>query len=198
MRVLQVAPKNAFIILIAILVPATIIESLSFFSVLDLRYQRTAIASGEWWRLLTGHLDHLNWTHLLMNGLCLALLLALFRPLARPSRTLLLWMAASLLISGLMWTFSPKIYWYVGLSGSLYALVVYSLATDSSYPMIFRIIALGFVAFKVAVEQVNGDIAFMSKLVAGPVAVDAHLYGVIVGMVFVLIMRLKVFRLRTN
>ena len=107
---------------------------------------------------------------------------------------MILWLTACLLISALMWFFSPKLGWYVGLSGSLYSLVVYALATDTSYPKIFRIAALGLTVFKVAMEQINGDISFMSEWVSGPVAVDAHLYGVIVGALFVLVMRLKVFR----
>ena len=190
MRILQVGLKQAFIILLALLVPAVAIEGLDHFNLFDARYHRGAIAGGEWWRLLTGHLDHLNWTHLLMNGLCLALLLALFRPLGKPSRTLFLWLLASLMISAMMWFFSPNIAWYVGLSGSLYALVVYAIATDTSYPMIFRIVALVLTALKVGVEQVNGDISFMSDFISGPVAVDSHFYGVIAGGIFVVVNRL--------
>ena len=194
MRILQVGPKQAVTILLAFLVPAVAIEALDHFNLFDARYHRGAIAAGEWWRVLTGHLDHLNWTHLLMNGLCLALLLALFRPLGRPLRTLCLWLIASLLISLMMWFFSPKITWYVGLSGSLYALVVYAIATDTSYPMIFRIVALGLTAFKVGFEQINGDVAFMTDFISGPVAVDSHLYGVIAGAFLVLLTRVKFMR----
>ena len=194
MSILQVSPKNALTILLAILLPSVFIESLDYLNLFDARYQRSAIASGEYWRLFTGHLDHLNWMHLLMNGLCLALMLALFRPLGRPLRTIVLWLVACVLISGLMWFFSPKIAWYVGLSGSLYALVVYALATDTSYPKIFRIAALGLTGFKVTMEQINGDISFMSELVSGPVAVDAHFYGVIVGVLFVSASRFKILR----
>jgi rhomboid family GlyGly-CTERM serine protease len=194
MRILQVELKPALTILFAILVPALIVEYLDYLNLFDARYHRSSIANGEWWRVLTGHLDHLNWKHLLMNSLFLGLLLALFRPLARPSRTLCLWLIACLLISLMMWFFSPKIYWYVGLSGSLYALLVYSLAKDTSYPMIFRVLALGFIGFKIALEQLNGEMSVISKLVSGPVAIDAHLYGAMVGVLLVLVMRLKVFR----
>ncbi len=190
MRVLQVGLKQAFTIIVALLVPAIIIEGLDYFNLFDARYHRGAIASGEWWRLLTGHLDHLNWVHLLMNGLCLALLLALLRPLEKPYRTLFLWLLASLLISAMMWFFSPNITWYVGLSGSLYALFVYAIATDTSYPMIFRIVALGLTGLKVGVEQVSGDISFISEVISGPVAVDSHFYGVIAGALFVVMNKL--------
>jgi len=190
MTILQVGLKQAFIILIVLLVPAALIEGLDHFNLFDARYHRGAIAAGEWWRVLTGHLDHLNWTHLLMNALCLALLLALFRPLGKPSRTLCLWLMASLLISAMMWFFSPEIKWYVGLSGRLYALVVYAIATDTSYPMIFRIVALVLTALKVGTEQVNGDISFMTDFISGPVAVDSHFYGVIAGALFVVVNRL--------
>src|SRR5690606_30285485 len=39
-----------------------------------LRYEREAIFAGQLWRLLTGHLVHLSWTHLLLNILGLLFL----------------------------------------------------------------------------------------------------------------------------
>jgi len=32
-----------------------------------LRYQRGAILDGQWWRLISGNLVHLGWSHLLLN-----------------------------------------------------------------------------------------------------------------------------------
>ena len=32
-----------------------------------LQYDRAALATGEWWRLVTGHLVHLGWDHLALN-----------------------------------------------------------------------------------------------------------------------------------
>jgi membrane associated rhomboid family serine protease len=43
-----------------------------------LRYDRTAIAAGQWWRLLTAHIAHLNLHHAVLNTLGLVLLWALF------------------------------------------------------------------------------------------------------------------------
>jgi rhomboid family GlyGly-CTERM serine protease len=43
-----------------------------------LRYDRSAIAAGGWWRLLTAHIVHLDVHHLLLNELGLVLMWALF------------------------------------------------------------------------------------------------------------------------
>ncbi len=43
-----------------------------------LRYDRSAIGAGGWWRLLTAHIVHLDAHHLVLNGLGLVLMWALF------------------------------------------------------------------------------------------------------------------------
>src|ERR1700680_2121071 len=43
-----------------------------------LRYDRSAIAAGGWWRLLTAHIVHLDVQHLLLNELGLVLMWSLF------------------------------------------------------------------------------------------------------------------------
>src|ERR1700721_3485005 len=43
-----------------------------------LRYDRSAIAAGGWWRLLTAHIVHLDVHHLLLNELGLGLMGWLF------------------------------------------------------------------------------------------------------------------------
>src|SRR5260370_24663615 len=45
-----------------------------------LRYDRSAIAGGGWWRLLTAHIVHLDGHHLVLNGLGLVLMLSLVAP----------------------------------------------------------------------------------------------------------------------
>src|SRR6202047_5191213 len=42
-----------------------------------LRYERTGLALGEWWRLATAHLVHLDLRHALLNSLGLVLMWAL-------------------------------------------------------------------------------------------------------------------------
>ena len=43
-----------------------------------LRYDRSAIAAGGWWRLLTAHIVHLDSHHLILNELGLVLMWSLF------------------------------------------------------------------------------------------------------------------------
>src|SRR5688572_31528312 len=43
-----------------------------------LRYERIALAAGEWWRLLSAHVVHLDLEHAVLNALGLVLMWALF------------------------------------------------------------------------------------------------------------------------
>ena len=99
-----------------------------------LRYDRNAILSGEIWRIFTGHLAHLTWTHLLMNLLGLALVWGLFDRHLPAKR----WLHATLFsgfgISLLLLVVDPHLRWYVGLSGVLHGMFIvnclYDMKTD--------------------------------------------------------------------
>lgn len=87
-----------------------------------LQYDRLALARGEWWRLVTGHLVHLSAGHLAMNIAGFAALALLYRSLAARRCWLVLALAVSLSISAQLYWFSPTVQWYVGLSGVLHGL----------------------------------------------------------------------------
>ena len=63
------------------------------------RYEREAVAAGQWWRLLTCHLVHLDAGHALLNAVGLGLLWALFARSYR-LRSWLLAIALSMLAIG--------------------------------------------------------------------------------------------------
>ena len=90
--------------------------------VAELRYERAAVATGEWWRILTGQLVHLDATHLAMNVAALVLLWCLYIGDARPREWLLMALGAALAVGLGLWFLEPGIGWYVGISGALHGL----------------------------------------------------------------------------
>lgn len=87
-----------------------------------LEFDRSAVLSGDWWRLFTGHLVHGNLPHLL-GSLAGFLLVALLARRARhlPVVTLLTALAVSV---GLLIT-APHLETYRGASGLIYGLLAY-------------------------------------------------------------------------
>ena len=148
----------------------------------QLRYDRTGIAEGELWRLVTGHFAHLGMTHLILNiaGLAVVWLLV------GSSYSLLIWVfviASSLAVIDLcFWFLDPGLSWYVGMSGLLHALLIAGIVSR------FRnapgeSLALGaLIAGKIAWEQLGGPLPGSELSAGGPVVVDAHLYGVVAGI----------------
>jgi len=154
---------------------------------LVLRYERSAIAAGEVWRLLTGHLVHLGWTHLAMNiaGLLLVWLLV---GAAFSIRHWLMVLGISIMLEDAsFWWLSPGLDWYVGLSGLLHALLVAgALATAVRGDRAGRteaLILLVLVTAKLAFEQFAGPLPGSEASVGGSVVVDAHVYGAAAGLV---------------
>jgi len=56
-----------------------------------LRFSRNDIFAGEWWRLLTGNLVHLGYSHLLLNLAGLAVIVFLLAPAMSSRHWLLCW-----------------------------------------------------------------------------------------------------------
>jgi rhomboid family GlyGly-CTERM serine protease len=144
-----------------------------------LRYERSAVLQGQYWRLLTAHFVHGSGQHLLLNAVGLGLIAALF-PREYPVRGWLLILASSIVTIDLGFVFlEPQLQWYVGLSGVLHgALAAGALGwwRHESKPL-----ALGLTAVlvgKLAWEQWHGALPLSGDM---PVVVDAHLYGAIGG-----------------
>ena len=91
-------------------------------------FDRTAIVDGgQWWRLVTGHFAHLDDTHLALNlaGLIAIVGVGYFgdvrsRAIAGCAIFAILFIAVGLMAM-------PWIQWYLGLSGLLYALSVFTI-----------------------------------------------------------------------
>lgn len=155
-----------------------------------LQYQRTAISSGELWRLLSGHLLHSNHWHLIMNlaGLLLAMLLHshYYRAVKLYSQLAL----SAVLISLALYCFSASIVVYVGLSGLLHSMLTLGALRDIQQKMTTGWLLLAGLIVKVGWEQWQGPDPQLAKLIDANVATDAHLYGVITGLIVALLARL--------
>ena len=142
-----------------------------------LRYDRAAIASGDIWRLLSGHLVHLGWSHLLLNAvgfLLIGYLVAAFFNLRQ-------WAAIfGVVIIGTdlgFWFLEPQLSWYVGLSGLLHGLLTAGAikAVYSGQREFWFILA--FLVGKLCYEQLLGPLPGSENTSGGNVVVAAHLYG---------------------
>ncbi len=154
-----------------------------------LRYDRTGLLHGELWRLLSAHLTHLGWPHLIMNILGLLLIWALFGPVYTTQHWLGLLLFGGLVTSLGLLIFNPELRWYVGLSGVLHTLFMAAALQALGRSSWEAYWLLGFVILKLSWEQMAGPLPGSEASAGGHVIVDAHLYGAIAGCVYALIFR---------
>lgn len=86
-----------------------------------LEYQRPKLLI-EPWRLLSGHLVHINAAHLLVNAVAWIAIARLFAPELGAHRQTLLVLVSSVLISLGLAALAPQLVWYRGMSGVLHSL----------------------------------------------------------------------------
>ena len=148
-----------------------------------LAYNRPDLSSFELWRLITGHLLHTNAAHLGLNLLGFGLLWALHGEYYSPTSITWFLFLSALLTSGCLFLFSPHIIWYVGLSGVLHGLFVWGACFDIARKEQTGWLLIAGVTIKIGYEQLVGDTQGIADLIGASVAIDAHLYGAISGLI---------------
>lgn len=151
-----------------------------------LRYDRAAIAAGEWWRLLTAHFVHLGVRHAVLNALGLALLWALFAREWRPRQWALITLIVTAAIDSGLWLRDPLISWYAGASGVLHGLMAAGVVAYVRRHDPLGWIMAGLLAAKLIYEHLEGPLPFAGHGV--PVVSDAHLFGVLGGLLAALLL----------
>jgi rhomboid family GlyGly-CTERM serine protease len=145
-----------------------------------LRYDRTALATGQWWRLLSAHIVHLDLDHAVLNSLGLVLMWALFARDYRPRQWLLILIGTIAAIDAGLWLRDSTVAWYVGSSGALHGIMAAGTLAHLRRRDLDGWILAVFIVLKLAYEQSAGALPF-SQSHAG-VVVDAHLFGALGGL----------------
>jgi rhomboid family GlyGly-CTERM serine protease len=143
-----------------------------------LRYERSALASGQWWRLLSAHLVHLDLRHALLNVAGLALVWALFARDYSPRAWLAIVLGGIAAIDAGLWLRDSTVQWYVGSSGVLHAAMAAGTLAHIRRGERDGWLLAALLAAKLMYEQAVGALPLSGS---DPVVVDAHLYGVLGG-----------------
>lgn len=145
-------------------------------------WQLNAIQHGQWWRILTGNFTHTNFAHLAMNLAGLWLISYIFKPTVRLLLSALVLISLWVGIAVLMTDMSS----YVGLSGTLHGLFACCALQEarqgrrSSWLLVAGVIA------KAVWEQCYGSSLGTEALIQARVATEAHLAGVLGGLLLAL------------
>lgn len=145
-------------------------------------FDRNALDKLELWRLLTGNYLHSNFNHLLLNLGGLLLLWALHGDLFKTKSYLMGFVFFCLSVSLCLYLFTPELSRYVGLSGALHSLFVWGAVKDIKVGYKSGWGLLIGVAIKIGYEQFVGPSESLAETIGASVAVDAHLFGVLMGL----------------
>ena len=157
-----------------------------------LQYDRSVLATGEWWRMLTCHWTHFSADQLAWDAGVFALLATICQ-CRSPTRFLVCLILSAAAVSSAVWLFLLNLQRYRGLSGidsALFTMLAVDLLRHHLGPEGRREIAQGigivlamFIG-KIAVEFIWETTVFVDSRTAGMVPVPlAHGVGAIVGLV---------------
>ena len=84
---------------------------------------------------------------------------------------------------------SPEVEWSAGLSGLLYALFACVAIRSAMSGEYLSCAVVAFLIVKVVLEQTTGPSAAMEQFIGSSIIVDTHMFGVIAGLLFGIILK---------
>lgn len=156
------------------------------------QYSRTDIESGQWWRIVTGNLIHLNWRHFAMNTIALIAIYYLFPRILKTIDLFLVFLFCCICVTFGLWLFNPSVFWYVGLSGALHGLLIVLVVLDYlESRKILTLVLLLIILAKLLWEFIWGPLPGSESTAGGRVITQAHIYGAIGGVILVNVLILE-------
>lgn len=156
-----------------------------------LMYHRSGIASGELWRVLSGHIVHSNGWHLLLNLASLLMIGLLFSQHLTRLFWFFVFVLSGLMISACYFWIAPEYEYYVGLSAVLYAVIIIGALLDIKEQPLIAVLILVIVTARVIWQQYSGSMDSLAELIEDRVAIESHLFGICTGYVLGIILLLK-------
>lgn len=174
-------------------ITCTFVITLIFFTSLNglFEFDREAINNGSLWLVFVSQFSHGNLAHLLLNGAGVLFVWALHGEYTTPLRYWLNLTFLALLTGTAIYLFAPDIYFYTGLSGVLHGVIIWGALMDVKLGRKDGWLLLLGVIVKLAWEQIFGASESVKELIEANVAVDAHLFGAICGVILFLLVDLK-------
>ena len=176
---------------LALSVAAVVVHTLPPAIDATVQFERTALAAGEWWRLITCHFTHWSPDHFAWDFMMFALLGGACEVTSR-RRTLVTFGISTLAIPLAVLLWQPQLQAYRGLSGldsALFGLLAVDLLweklaeSDSRSIAAIALLIVAFIA-KTGFETVTGSAVFADSARGGFVPVPlAHLVGFLVGAI---------------
>ena len=160
----------------------------------SLQYDRTAIASGELWRIITGHWVHWSFDHFLWCVITFVALGAICERQNRPGFILSVSLSA-IIIPVICWFADPAMHFYRGLSGlcstifvvAFIQMVQKAVSDKDLLGVILPTLAGCFFIAKTLFEFITGQALFVqSTTLFTPVPV-AHLAGALAGVIIAIV-----------
>ncbi len=162
---------------------ATILLLIGDEAIPGLRYDRAAITSGEYFRLLGGHVVHLGTMHYLLNVAGLTLVWFLVGSAFSPSQWSAI-IASNIVVMDLgFWYLMPELAWYVGLSGLLHGMLAAGIAGIWRSRRTEALVIASIVVLKLGYEIFIGPVPGTGAMAGGDVISEAHLFGAIGGII---------------